>query len=267
MNLFLPRSRFTESSGHGARVVKAFLLIALLAIPAFAQDKFQAEITETDPPEGIVLKANEPLYVRLKYQSNQPLRFQAAGYLNGSKINRSASFNPAPAYAAGGGETLAWLAYYEAITIDEVRVTISDQNWKTLEELSLPIDMRWSGEPPQPWRQPAAWVDTLSKQQQSMAQSSMPASDGNLWLWSLLMMFMGWSIPGYIVLQIYMLKKYEGRWRMLAKLPLWGMIPLFAYTLFALIAGSNLWPLVLLFIAPFAFIYLLLIMLIKNRAS
>lgn len=77
-------------------------------------------------------------------------------------------------------------------------------------------------------------------------------------------MLMGWSIPGYIVLQIHMFRKYEDHWRKLALLPLWIMIPLFAYTLFALLAGSNLWPLMMLFLAPLACVYLLAVLSIRK---
>ncbi|MDZ7669842.1 MAG: hypothetical protein U5Q16_10610 [Gammaproteobacteria bacterium] len=34
------------------------------------------------------------------------------------------------------------------------------------------------------------------------------------------------------------------------------LVPLTGYTIFALLAGSNLWPLMLLFLTPLAFLYL-----------
>jgi hypothetical protein len=45
--------------------------------------------------------------------------------------------------------------------------------------------------------------------------------------------------------------------------PLVLMVPLAAYTLFAVFAGSNLWPLMLLFLTPLAFSYLAGVTLLK----
>lgn len=245
------------------------LIIALALLPlwAFAQAPV-VEILQTDPVPGTALHANEPLYVHLKYRSNEPLRFQVMGFLDGEKMEKSAAFNPAPEYPAGDGKAIAWIAYSGKTGLDELKVIVSDRHWKTVDKISLPLEMNWSGRPSKHWRQPAEWARTLSAQQQEMTRQTMggtPPSAGETALWGILMMLMAWSIPGYIALQIYMLLKYEGRWRRLAALPLWGTVPLFAYTLFALLAGSNLWPLMLLFLGPCAFIYLLIILWLKKK--
>jgi hypothetical protein len=70
--------------------------LTLLSLIVFAQPSFSVAIIETDPPAGETLKTNKLLYVRLKYDSTIPLRFQAIGYASGSKMESSASFNPAP---------------------------------------------------------------------------------------------------------------------------------------------------------------------------
>jgi hypothetical protein len=77
-------------------------------------------------------------------------------------------------------------------------------------------------------------------------------------------MLAGWSIPGYFILQIYLFLRSRGRWRTAVALPLVGTVPLIAYTLYALMAGSNLWPLMLLFSMPFAFVYLVAVWLAKG---
>jgi hypothetical protein len=192
------------------------------------------------------------------------------GFLEGAKMEQSASFNPAPEYPAGAGEAIAWIAYSGKTEIDLLRIVVSDQHWKTVDKRSLPLRMSWNGRPSKIWRTPAEWARTLNTQQQDMTRQTMggePPSAGGMMLWGTLLMLMGWSIPGYIALQIYMLIKYQGRWRKLALLPLWGMIPLCAYTLLALLAGSNLWPLLLLLLGPCAFIYLLVIFWLKKKAE
>jgi hypothetical protein len=45
------------------------------------------------------------------------------------------------------------------------------------------------------------------------------------------------------------------------------MIPLLLYTLAALAAGSNLWPLMLIFLTPLAFLYLLAVIILKQVAG
>jgi hypothetical protein len=80
-------------------------------------------------------------------------------------------------------------------------------------------------------------------------------------------MLMGWSVPGYFVLQIYVWRKWQGKWRKAALLPLIVMLPLLIYTVFALMMGSNLWPLMLIFITPILFLYLCVVALFKHLSE
>lgn len=80
-----------------------------MSVPA--QTTVNATIVETDPKDESVLHANEPLSVRITFQSDVPLRFQAAGYSSGVEIQKSVAMNTAPSYPAGSGEAIAWLSY------------------------------------------------------------------------------------------------------------------------------------------------------------
>ena len=64
------------------------------------------------------------------------------------------------------------------------------------------------------------------------------------------------TLPGYFVLQVLLALRYSGRWRIAALAPLLVMIPAVVHAASALQAGSNLWPIVVIFTAPFAFLYL-----------
>ena len=64
------------------------------------------------------------------------------------------------------------------------------------------------------------------------------------------------AVPGYFVLQATLTSRTSGGWRKASLVPLVLMVPIMAYTLFALAAQSNLWPLLLIFTAPLAFLYL-----------
>jgi len=66
-----------------------------------------------------------------------------------------------------------------------------------------------------------------------------------------------WAVPGYFVLQGLALWRLEGVWRLAGALPLLAALPLAGHALIALSAGSNLWPLLLIFFAPLGLLYLL----------
>ena len=81
----------------------------------------------------------------------------------------------------------------------------------------------------------------------------------------------GWfaliAIPGYWILQVVLARRYDGGWRVAALLPLAVMIPLALYTAFAFAAGSNLWPLLIIFVSPLGFLYLIVVTAAKSLAT
>jgi hypothetical protein len=67
------------------------------------------------------------------------------------------------------------------------------------------------------------------------------------------------GVPGYFVLQGWLLYSLRGGWLFAAALPLVPMAAVVVYTVHAFNKGSNLFPLVLIFTAPLAFIFLLVV--------
>ena len=67
----------------------------------------------------------------------------------------------------------------------------------------------------------------------------------------------GWGLPLYVILQVWTLRRFAGRWRLAAAAPLALAVPLAVHALFALGAGSNLWPLLLIFFGPAGALFLL----------
>lgn len=65
------------------------------------------------------------------------------------------------------------------------------------------------------------------------------------------------SLPGYAVLQWYAVRNWDGGWRTAALVPLAIMAVLVVHALFAFMAQSNLWPLMVILAAPPACLYLL----------
>ena len=73
--------------------------------------------------------------------------------------------------------------------------------------------------------------------------------------------------PLYLFLQVIMLMRYRGRWRLLAAVPLVLMGPLAVHAGFAYAAGHPLWPSLVVLGAPIVCGYLLLLAVLKAAAA
>ena len=71
------------------------------------------------------------------------------------------------------------------------------------------------------------------------------------------------SAVAYVPLQIYSGLKWRGTWRIAAFLPLLLMVPVFVITGIALAQESNLWPIIMIFAAPFGTAYLIILFIIR----
>ncbi len=84
-------------------------------------------------------------------------------------------------------------------------------------------------------------------------------SDVNILIGAVAMLAAVFALFGYPVGQYRSLRKMRGMWLILACLPLPVMAYIVVVTIMALNEGSNLWPLLFIFAAPPAWIYLLLL--------
>ena len=75
------------------------------------------------------------------------------------------------------------------------------------------------------------------------------------------------AAPAYFFLQALMAVRYRGRWLVFSLVPLLFMVPLALHAAFAFAAGSNLWPLLLIFASPIAFAYLLGLAVVKASVA
>jgi hypothetical protein len=75
------------------------------------------------------------------------------------------------------------------------------------------------------------------------------------------------TIPAYVVVQIVALMRSSGGSRVAAGLPLFVMVPVFAFTAIALVQESNLWPLLMLFASPVALVYVSVAALLARRSG
>lgn len=245
--------------------IRPFFLLLLLAIYSTTSIASSVELIETSPKSPVILNQNEALYVLIRYKSDQPLRFQAIGENLQQRMMDNARFNPSQAYSSGEGEAIAWVAYDNATEIDSITVTIYDANWRALQTKSIPVSAVWQNENSRNNQPLAPWVQRLNQQQQSSVfiQSQTPISSGDTRFVQLLFLL----IPLYWILQIIIIFNWTGKWKKLACFPLFFSIPLLLYTIYALCAGSNLWPLMMIFTTPFILVFLLIIIGYKRVYS
>jgi hypothetical protein len=248
-----------------ATAVALFAHMAVAATPV-------VRVTGVTPDPGSVLAGSQNLYVRVVYESDQPLRFQAAGYLNGVRSDGLA-MNPSPVYPAGKGETVVWVFGLKDTRIDELHVRVCDAAWNDLIAVPVTAPVEWrSGAPEAPT---AAWAAELSAAQQRAVGEAMKTEPvpstvlGKVWsvIVGLLVPLAFLSLPAYPLFQIYALWKLRGTARLLSALPLVFMLPIYSYTALALSKGSNLWPLFAIFASPVALIIVIVVMFVARKRA
>jgi hypothetical protein len=246
------------------------VLVFVLAAKVLAQNPPIVRAVAVTPDPANRLASQQALYVRVAYESDQPLRFQAAGYFQGKKHERL-MMNPSATYPAGKGEAVAWVSGDPGARLDEIRVRVCDAGWKQLFEVSTPIQAEWhAGIPSAPT---APWAKTLSDAQQHAVDAALknppPPSSllEKLWvgLATILVPLAFLSVPGYPILQVYAFFKLRGPARLLSALPLSFMLPVYVFCLYALSKESNLWPLYGIFASPVAFIITLTVVIVARR--
>jgi uncharacterized integral membrane protein len=75
------------------------------------------------------------------------------------------------------------------------------------------------------------------------------------------------GLLGYPILQVLAIRRMRGGWLVLALLPLLVMIPVLFVTFQALSHGSNLWPIILIFVAPALLAYLIILLVAHARVQ
>jgi hypothetical protein len=242
-------------------------LVAFLALFPVAAHAARPEIavTATDPTGGGNLGRYSALYVRFHYRSDVPLRAQASGYRAGRPV--PGAMNPAPPYPAGEGEGIVWISFDTPERIDEVRIEVSGAGWEPLVTYRLPTAAAWSGASEEPRARPE-WVSRLSDAQQRATTASLKElGESGGWFGDTIVSAVFLSVPAYFVLQILLGLAWSGRWRLAALAPVLLMLPAIGHAALALAAGSNIWPIVVIFTAPLAVLYLAALLLARGVAA
>jgi len=240
----------------------AMALWFVLGVAGAASASIEIKITAVDPESPALLHSGNSLSVRVAYKSDQVLHIQAAGFRDGKKI--PGGMNGSPGYGPGEGEAIAWIFFNGAESIDELRVVAHDAHWRPLTEAIVKLDARWRPDAPKLER--SAWARELNEAQQKAISADMQrAQSGPMGMAGMLfaqLLFL--TVPAYLVLQVILLVRWRGGWRLAAAGPLLMMIPVAVFCLVALAKGSNLWPLTMIFLSPVGLLYLAVLVAVRK---
>jgi hypothetical protein len=222
----------------------------------------QLEVTATDPASAIDLPYKTDLYARVHYRADHPVRVQAVGMRDGTEV--PGAVNPSPAWDAGEDDVRAWIGFRAPASIDRMRVTLYDEDWKPLQHVDVPMALSWRADAPAHER--AAWVQPLNDEQQSRVNEDSVQNVSYGAMASVIVDLVLMSLPAYVLVQVLLIVMWRGRWRRRAMLPLVVMAGTLAVSILALLAGSNLWPIWMILLAPLALLYLVVLALLYWRA-
>ncbi len=243
------------------------LSLCLFSVPSIAQpaDNVLVTLDSLDPAVTSVLGSEDNLYVKVRYESEIPLRFQAIGMHSGLPLDVGAIKNPAALHAPGNGEALAWVSYNNETRVDAVGVIVLDEQWQQLYTLTKAVEMKWQGFSADQARTPAEWVDTLIRSEQRKIDYFYdPSPNKYSLLYDVVFFLTMISIPAYILLQLHMLWRYQYRWRELAMIPLFPYLILAFYTVVGLEIDESLKVTFLFRYTSLAFLYLVALWLAKR---
>lgn len=247
-------------------VILLFLVCSLASL-SFAQstDNVVVKIDALDPEVESTLGNDDMLYVKIRYESDIPLRFQAIAMRDGIAHEVGAVKNPGTLHAQGSGEALAWIGYTNPTHIDSIRVTVLNEKWQEIDHLTKEISMTWHGVADTEPRSPAEWVNSLMKSErrkQDFVYDATPQKYG--FLYDILFFLTIASIPAYVLLQLHMLWHYKYRWRELAIIPLFPYLILAFYYIVGLDIETSLQVTFLFRYTPFALLYLIALWVAKR---
>ena len=249
-----------DAPGRFAWVTALFIAVALAACAqaSAARADTSIQILATDPVSPAEFGQWADFALRIGYDSTQPIVVTAEPIYEGRPVP---PIKGGEAHvAAGHGEILLWFTYTTPQRIDAVTVIARSATGKFLTQTNWPIELTWSSRPAAP-RPRADWVQRLKAEGEKRAKMQSEALYNSPMMGAMdaVAKAIILLVPGYFLLQIVLLWRLRGSWRKAAAAPLLPMGAILAYTIYAVMDGSNIAPVVLVPTAPLAFVYLAII--------
>jgi hypothetical protein len=239
--------------------------LLLLFVSALACAEVRVRVIETDPASPATLGHWEQFYLRIAYEADQPIRVRAEAYSGGKAVPSTNSGSPR--YDTGAGEAMFWIAYTTPARVDRIVVSAEDEKThKPVAQAEMAVNLTWTGQKMAARRPKPEWVVSLQAERDRRHKEEMReyANRPRPWWEPVLFMAAMWSIPLYFIVQIVLLLRWRGGWRIAAAIPAVPMLLVLGHAIFALFAGSNIFPIVLVFTCMPVLIYLTILVVLRR---
>jgi hypothetical protein len=264
---------FTKIVVVVAGVCLAFETTALAQAP-----QISLELLETSPASPAILHNGERLYLRIRYDADQPMRMVVRYSARGERIKRGQT-NGEALLEPGQGETVAWVSFTGAEVVDAIDLSASSNGRDGFAAQHLSLDYRWDGQR-SAGETPATWVGPLLAEQERRQKaafaemerrSSTTGSGGfgavSLGFFSVLGLFVLALVAAGFVWPIWGAVRWKGGWRTAAMVPLalaalWALKD--AYNLAVDPTSHNLLPLEFGLGAAVAAPYMLVVWIVRR---
>ncbi|HNR22036.1 MAG TPA: hypothetical protein PKL49_03305 [Steroidobacteraceae bacterium] len=237
----------------------ALAMIWVTSAPAQPTPNVQIELAEIDPAGVPTVAPHTPVYGRIVYTTDAPVRLVLLPYRNGQPVLDGLYNSGSPRYAPGSGETIAWFAFDEPQTIDEIRAVANDFYGNVFAEDSIVRNLNWREGAPKP--QKAAWVEPLKRAGKDVIVEP-PAEYG--WFATVVTQLFFLLVPLSVGLQIHAWRKLDGGPGRLARLSGYAMGALWLFVILTGVAGSNLSPIWIVFLSPLFVLFLGALLLVAR---
>ncbi len=239
------------------------LFVSLSPMPA--SGAVSARVTAFDPASGARLDAYEKLYLRISYESDMPLRFRVAPYRGEERLDFGVMTSTPMLREAGKHDTLAWISFNNATRIDRISVALLDMEWNQVGQVNVDYDATWSSDPVAEPRQAAEWVRAMTRKSRLRQELVFdPAGAKGESLYDIFFLLSAATIPFYLFLQVRSLRRWRGRWRELATVPIISITPLILLALFGFGMELRLWIIFIFRGIPLALLYLMALWFAKR---
>jgi hypothetical protein len=242
-----------------------FIPLLLLFVSTLACAEVRVQVLETDPGSPATLGHWQQFYLRIAYETDRPIRVRAEAYAGGAPVPSTNSGSPR--YGPGPGEAMFWIAYTEPARVDRIVVrAVDDKTQQPIAQAEIAVDLAWTGQKTAARRRKPEWAARLQAERDRLQKEAMReyASRPSPWWESVLFMAAMWSIPIYFIVQVVALRRWRGGWRIAAAVPAVPMALILGHAIFAFFAGSNIFPIVLVFTCLPALVYLLALMVLRR---
>jgi hypothetical protein len=242
------------------------------------------ELLETSPASPAILHNGERLYLRIRYDADQPMRMVVRYSARGERIKRGQT-NGEALLEPGQGEAVAWVSFTGAEAVDAVDLSASSNGRDGFAAQHLSVDYRWDSQR-SAGETPASWVGPLLAEQERRQKAAFAETERRLsttgsgglgavsiGISSLLVFLVLPAVVAGFVWPIWGAVRWKGGWRTAAMVPLalaalWALKD--AYDLAVDPTSHNLLPLEFglgaLIVAPYMLV-VTIVRRIRRRAA